>query len=76
LRSTTIVTRLTEPDDVIKSLLRRTPRLGLALVPASAGAGPINKAKKLGKVIMRKLETSRKKVRLIIDNEKQNHFNL
>jgi len=34
LRSTTIVTRLTERDDVIKSLLREAPRLGLALGPA------------------------------------------
>jgi len=34
LRSTTIVTRLTEHDDVIKSLLRGAPRLGLALGPA------------------------------------------
>jgi len=33
--STTIVTRLTEHDDVIKSLLRGAPRLGLALGPAS-----------------------------------------
>jgi len=39
LRSTTIVTRLTEHDDVIKSLLRGAPRPGLALGPASAGAG-------------------------------------
>jgi len=30
LRSTTIVTRLTEHDDVIKSLLRRAPHLGPA----------------------------------------------
>jgi len=40
LRSTTIVTRLTEHDDVIKSLLRGAPRLGLALGPSSARAGP------------------------------------
>ena len=33
LRSTTIVTRLTEHDNVIKSLLRGAPRLGLALGP-------------------------------------------
>jgi len=31
---------LTEHDDVIKSLLRGTPRLGLALGPAPARAGP------------------------------------
>jgi len=40
LRSTTIVTRLTEHDDVIKSLFRGAPRLGLALGPESARAGP------------------------------------
>jgi len=40
MRSTTIVTRLTEHDDVIKSLLRGDPRPGLALGPASARAGP------------------------------------
>jgi len=40
LRSTTIVTRLTEHDGVIKSLLRGALRLGLALGPASARAGP------------------------------------
>jgi len=40
LRSTTIVTRLTEHGDVIKSLLRGTPRLGLALDPAPARTGP------------------------------------
>jgi len=34
------VTRLTEHDDVIKSLLRGAPCLGLALGPASARAGP------------------------------------
>jgi len=34
------------------------------------------KAKKLGKVIMRKVATSRKKVRLIIDNAKKNTFSL
>jgi len=33
LRSTTIVTRLTEHDDVIKSLFRGVPRLSLALDP-------------------------------------------
>jgi len=37
---TTIVTQLTEHDDVIKSLLRGAPRLGLALAPAPARAGP------------------------------------
>jgi len=31
---------LTEHDDVIKSLLRGAPHLGLALGPASARAGP------------------------------------
>jgi len=31
---------LTERDDVTKSLLRVAPRLGLALGPASARAGP------------------------------------
>jgi len=40
MRSTTIVTRLTEHDDVIKSLLRGAPRLDLALGPAFARAGP------------------------------------
>jgi len=40
LRSTMILTRLTEHDDVIKSLLRGAPRLGLALGPAPARAGP------------------------------------
>jgi len=40
LRSTTIVTRLTEHDDVIKLLLRGAPRPGLALGPASARCGP------------------------------------
>jgi len=35
-----MVTRLTEHDDVIKSLLRGAPRLGLALGPAPARAGP------------------------------------
>jgi len=33
---------LTEHDDVIKSLLRGVPRLGLALGPATARAGPGN----------------------------------
>jgi len=41
LRSTTIVKRLTEHDDVIKSLLRGAPPLGLALGPAPARAGPV-----------------------------------
>ena len=40
LRSPTILTRLTEHDDVIKSLLRGAPRQGLAFGPASARAGP------------------------------------
>jgi len=40
LRSATIVTRLTKHDDEIKSLLRGAPRLGLALGPTSARAGP------------------------------------
>jgi len=40
LRSATIATRLTEHDDVVKSLLRGAPHLGLALGPASARAGP------------------------------------
>ena len=40
MRSTTIVTRLTVHDDVMKSLLRGAPRLGLALGPASARAVP------------------------------------
>jgi len=35
-----IVTRLTEHDDITKSLLRGVPRLGLALDPASARAVP------------------------------------
>jgi len=35
-----MVTRLTEHDDVTKSLLRGAPRLGLGLGPASARAGP------------------------------------
>jgi len=35
-----IVIRLTEHDDVIKSLLKGAPRLGLPLGPASARAGP------------------------------------
>jgi len=35
LRSTTIVTRLTEHDDVIQSLLRGAQRLGLALGPCT-----------------------------------------
>jgi len=35
-----MVTRLTDRDDVIKSLLRGAPRIGLALGPASARAGP------------------------------------
>jgi len=35
-----IVIRLTEHDDVIKSLLRGAPRLGLALGPASASICP------------------------------------
>ena len=39
LRSTTTVTRLTKHDDVIKPLLRRAPRLGLALGPAPARDG-------------------------------------
>ena len=39
LRSTTIVTRLTEHDEVIKSLLRGAPRLGLALGLGPARAG-------------------------------------
>jgi len=39
VRSTTIVTRLTEHDDVMKALLKGAPRLGLALGPA-ARAGP------------------------------------
>jgi len=39
LRCTTIVTRLTAHDDVIKALLRGAPLLGLALGPASARAG-------------------------------------
>ena len=43
LRSTTIVTRLTEHGDVIISLLRGAPRLGLALAPALARAGPVGK---------------------------------
>jgi len=33
--------RLSEHDDVIKPLLRGAPRLGLALVPAPARAGPV-----------------------------------
>jgi len=37
VRTTKIVTRLTEHDDVIKSLLRGVPRLGLALGPALVG---------------------------------------
>jgi len=37
VRTTKIVTRLTEHDDVIKSLLRGAPRLGLALGPALVG---------------------------------------
>jgi len=37
LRSTTIVTRLTEHDDVTKSLLRGVPRPGLALGPHLPG---------------------------------------
>jgi len=41
LRSTTIVTRLTEHDDVIKSLLRGSPRPGLALGPEFTRAGPV-----------------------------------
>jgi len=40
LRSATIVTRLTECDDVIKSLFRGAPRLGRALGPVSVRAGP------------------------------------
>jgi len=40
LRSTTIITRLTEHDDVIQSLFRGAPRLGLALGPSPARAGP------------------------------------
>jgi len=40
LRSTTIVAQLTEHHDVLKSLLRDAPRLGLALGFASARAGP------------------------------------
>jgi len=40
MRSNTIVTRLTEHDDVNKSLLRGAPRPGLALGPAPARAGP------------------------------------
>ena len=35
-----IVARLTERDDVTKSLLRGAPRLGLVLGPAPARAGP------------------------------------
>jgi len=34
---------LTEHDDVIKTLLRRAPRLSLALGPAPARAGPVHK---------------------------------
>jgi len=40
LRSTTVVIRLTEHDDVIKQLIRGAPRLGLALGSAPARAGP------------------------------------
>jgi len=40
LRSTTIVARLPEHDDVIISLLRGPPRPGLAMGPASSRAGP------------------------------------
>jgi len=50
LRSTTIVARLTEHDDVIKSLLKGTPRLGLALGPASARAGPVHDGNGIGKI--------------------------
>jgi len=42
LRSTTIVTWLTEHDNVIKSLFRGAPHFGLALGPASARAGPVS----------------------------------
>ena len=34
----------------------------------------VNKAKKVGKVIMRKVATSREKVRLIMDNKEQDPF--
>jgi len=44
LRSTMIVTRLAEHDDVIKSLLRGAPRPGLASGPAPAGASPVHDA--------------------------------
>jgi len=44
LRSTTIVTWLTEYDDVIKPLLRGAPHLGLALGPAPARASPVGSA--------------------------------
>ena len=40
------IARLTEHDDIMKLLLRGAPRLGLALGPASAGAGPVRNCKK------------------------------
>jgi len=39
------IARLTEHDDVMKPLLRGAPRLGLALGPAPARAGPDDKQK-------------------------------
>jgi len=38
-----VITRVTEHDDVITPLLRGPPRLGLALCPAPAKAGPVHK---------------------------------
>jgi len=57
LRSTTIVTRLTEDDDVIKLLLRRVPRPGLALGPAPARAGPDHSVSKVSVTLLLYLQT-------------------
>jgi len=38
-----VVSRLTEHDDVITPLFRGAPRLGIALGPAPARAGPVDK---------------------------------
>ena len=56
LRSTTIVIRLTEHDDVIKSLLRGAPRLGLALSPALARACPARTASNKPKETVRQID--------------------
>jgi len=48
---------LTEQDDVITSLLRGTPRLGLPLVPAPTRTGPVSPPKQSSKTPKLKYET-------------------